>query len=218
MNNLTSLEKSVFQLEWPEFYGRVRTAETPEIFKTRLRVIRSIRDLFSSVSHFGDLDRSDRRKIGGLEKTPEVDYGWFGGMWSAGTFKSVINQNNPNLSAALDKVPLQGDITKLTLLAFVREFKKAFPRGGGGISGATRLLAMKRPDVFVCISMRNRDPLCDELQVAKGTGLDDYWERFVEPIMKAPWWNAAMPSSADEQDVWKARAVFLDSLFRREEM
>lgn len=209
-------EKPVLGLTWAEFYDRVRTSETPEVFQNRLTVINTARDLFSSVSHFCDLDRSDRRKIGGFRRPSEVGYGMFGGLGGGGTFQSVVNQNNPNLSAALDKVPLQGEITKLTYLAFVCEFKNASPSGGGGISAATRLLAMKRPDSFVRISERNRELFCEDFQIAKGTGLDNYWERVIDPIMKSPWWNSAMPDTGDEQEVWKARAAFLDAIFRRE--
>src|SRR3546814_2375731 len=51
------------------------------------------------------------------------------------------------------------------------------------LAPATRLLAMKRPDVFVCVNGGNTKGLAVALTFAPTTiDLKNYWERVIEPI------------------------------------
>ncbi len=42
------------------------------------------------------------------EHVESVDWAWFGSMRGSGVFQSRIAENDPHLSAALDRVPASG--------------------------------------------------------------------------------------------------------------
>jgi hypothetical protein len=87
-------------------------------------------------------------------------------MVAAGRFKRAIKKNDPNLSQALDLIPAKGDISREDYLKYTDQFLKAFPNGGGGIATATRLLAMKRPDAFVCLDSASRERMCNAFEIS----------------------------------------------------
>lgn len=130
--------------------------------------------------------------------------------------KNLVNNAPAGLSAALDNIPLVGEITQAQYDAFVVEFRTAFQGKAhqGGCAVASRLLAVKRPDVFVAVNSQNRRGLCEALVVAHSTlDLDNFWERIVEPVRMSPWWLASRPKGGVEARLWDCRAAMLDSLY-----
>ena len=144
---------------WDAYYQKVKN-EKPTAWghsmNQRLKVIETARQLFADHEHFNQIDRDGRRKIGGLMVEDGVDYRFFGSMVGSGMFKKAINNNDENLSVALDLIPAAGSISREMYLNYIEAYKKAFPKGRHGIATATRLLAMKRPDTFVCFDKLNR--------------------------------------------------------------
>ena len=142
-------------------------------------------------------------------------------MRGAGVFKIRVSDKTKGgdtdkyLSAALDCIPPLGVVTQDDYERFVVRFRKAFIGAArqGQIASASRLLAMKRPDYFVCIDKENRLALSQDLGVA-ASALDfgTYWERVVEPVMTATWWQSLRPSGA-EGHIWDGRAAMLDALY-----
>jgi hypothetical protein len=123
------------------------------------------------------MDLNERKEIAGLSPTS----GEFGNMVAAGKFKLAIRENDLHLTNALNLIPLNGPVSRMQYLKYIEEFKKAFPRGGGGIATATRLLAMKRPDIFVCINGGNRKRLCLAFGARADLGLEQYWDTIIAP-------------------------------------
>jgi hypothetical protein len=148
----------------------------------------------------------------------ETDYQLFGSMGANGKFANVV-LNSPNkLSKALDAIPSSGFVSKSDYERFVSDFEGAVEQGNGGHSGgtgtATRLLAMKRPDTFVCLNNANRKDLCEHFGVAPSTTkLENYWERIILPIMQTEWWGSPMPDDEIEARIWRGRAALLDVVY-----
>jgi hypothetical protein len=226
---IAGLELSYLKtMSWPESYGMIesetdlRRVHWPDrclLLKSRLAVIRVLRKLFASHPHFKDIDELGRQQIAGVHKgmVDDIDFGWFGNMGGAGRFRGAISRNDPNLSLALDCIPATGVITQKDYLNYINHFLKALPIGGK-IGTATRLLAMKRPDTFVCIAEANREGLCRAFGISPITPstpnwADKYWHSIIEQIMTSTWWKSPAPGDGVEREVWEARAAFLDSLF-----
>ena len=176
----------------------------------RLQVLREIRQLFEQESHFCDLDYEARRKIAGLVKNANPDVLLFGSMQFVGFFKKAIKDNNEEISLALDDIPLDGDISLDHFRRFTDRFLTAFRHSGMAL--ASRLLAMKRPDTFVCVNNQNREGLIQAFRINLSRDAKAYWD-LIEKIQACTWWNAPPPAENDERKVWSARAAFLDSLF-----
>ena len=151
----------------------------------------------------------------GLEK---YQIGWFGSMQGSGSFTNLIANQDEDIAKAVDAIPSRGLVTKADYDEFCELFTDAFANSArvGRHPTATRLLAMKRPDVFVCVNNGNTANLADALSFAPSTlGLDNYWERVVEPIKMADWYNSKRPSGK-QAEAWDCRAALVDAIYYEE--
>jgi hypothetical protein len=94
----------------------------------------------------------DRKLVAGTlgrkkSQQPSVDYGLFGSMCVSGTFANLVIVAPASLSDALDFIPLMGAVTQDDYDHYCKAFIAAFDQNGR----AARLLAIKRPNAFVCI-------------------------------------------------------------------
>jgi hypothetical protein len=136
-------------------------------------------------------------------------------MNAAGSFAKLIGRRTAALAHALDGIPLRGEVSEGDFDRYIEAFTKAFARSSrtGRVAPATRLLAMKRPDVFVCVNGGNRGNLAKALAYAPTTlSLDNYWERVIEPMRQAPWYNAPSPGRRNVE-LWNARAAMIDAIY-----
>ena len=211
--SLSGQSGDLVSLSWPDFFARVRAEQHPPghpLMQERLQVLHEIRQLFAQTVHFRDLDYAGRRKIAGLVKNANPDFLLFGSMQAVGLFKQAIKDNNEGISLALDEIPLDGDISRDQFQRFTDRFLKAFKRSGMAL--ASRLLAMKRPDTFICVNNENREGLFQAFRLSPSRDADAYWD-LIERVRACTWWKAPPPAAGDEREVWKARAAFLDALF-----
>jgi hypothetical protein len=200
-------------LSWPDFFARVRAEQYPPehpLMKERLQVLREIRQLFAQTMHFCDIDYPGRRKIAGLVKNANPNFLLFGSMQPVGYFKQAVRDNNEGISLALDEIPLDGELSRDHYQRFTDRFLKAFERSGMAL--ASRLLAMKRPDTFVCVNKENREGLFRAFRLSPSRDAGAYWD-LIEKVRACTWWKVPPPAAPDEREVWRARAAFLDALF-----
>ncbi|WP_237225510.1 phospholipase D family protein [Rubinisphaera sp. JC750] len=204
------LDVPLFVEDWDDYFNSVKE-DQEHTTAGRLVVLENSRKLFSEHLHFGDMVDENRKRIAGFGSEPDVDWGWFGSMRGHGLFMQAVNQNSTDISDALDQIPLTGLVSQEHFDEYVSRFQKSFDKSG--IATATRLLAMKRPDYFVCLDSKNRDKLCEAFDIPKSVDLDDYWEKVIQRITDSNWWNAPEPKDDLEKRVWKCRAAFLDVRF-----
>ena len=130
-------------------------------------------------------------------------------------FKKAINENNIHISNALDTIPLEGKITKNNYDEFVLEFKKALPQFKNPIGTFSRLLAMKRPDYFVCVDSKNMILLCKEFGLKKSEiSYETYWDDIILRIQDSIWYNSSKPHKGSKNiKIHEFRSAFLDCLY-----
>jgi hypothetical protein len=212
-NRKLSVDIPLLGMHWDVFVSRVR-AEQNHRLCDRLDILSAARTLFRSVRRFADMELDDRRRIGGYAPMEVHDWGLFGSMRPARQFKSVITSNNGYISDALDCIPLDGMVTRDEFNDYIKVFRGAFPNGGGGIAGATRLLCMKRPDMFVCLDRKNQAALRREFGSPKGNmTCERYWDEIIDRVREADWWNSPRPSDQERQAIWRGRTALLDGLY-----
>ena len=205
---------------WDEFIDDVYL-EGSEIIKIRIRVIEIAKGLFAQVNHFKELDDNERKFIAGLPTTlkhsiPGAEHwAFFGSMKGAGMFSKLINDNSELISNALDEIPLNGTITKTHYDRFLEYYKLAFP--GNYLATSTRLLAMKRPDVFICYDNKNNNALCKDFVITRnGMNHERYWNEIILRISDSNWYQKPNPRNEIEKKICLARSAFLDSLYYKE--
>ena len=204
-------EIPVLNMTWKQFIDKIKS-EDPDGLDRRLKVIENAQSLFRSINHFHELGEGERKFIGGAKTDYNPDWGWFGSMIGRGDYVHEIIVNNLTISLALDQIPLNGQITRMHYNNFVKHFSTIFP--GNYIGVASRLLAMKRPDVFYCLTSKNQRLLCKNFNVKKSEiNYVGYWEHIIERIYDSEWWRNPIVASKEEQQISNARAAFLDAIY-----
>ena len=140
------------------------------------------------------MSQHERKAVAGTygRKEPQLDdleWAWFKTMFGQGDFKNLVNESPGLLSQSLQNIPLDGDVSESQFDKFVRHFDLAFKGKAhkGGIATASRLLAMKRPDVFVGLNNANLVEISEAFGTASATlNLGTYWERVVIPMQNSP--------------------------------
>lgn len=209
-------------MSWKDFVARAR-ADPYHDFKKRMKLLRAIQQMFASTSSLGDLLVTEWKGIAGVLGNVEainanfddVEWGWFGSMGGAGTFAELIGLKDRSLAKALDSIPKRGNVTEAQFDDYCYGFTEAFSESSrtARLPPATRLLAMKRPDFFVCVNGGNRRNLAGALAFAPTTlSLENYWKHVIEPIQQAPWFNAPRPA-AKNRELWDARVAMLDAIY-----
>jgi len=198
---------------WPEFIQlilarkrRKRIVQGTEDEPGYLQTAERCRVFFAQYGRLAKMPVVERQFVGGTTR----DGGWFGSMKGAGYFKQRLNDDPASLDAALDHIPERGVVNKRTFDAFAGRYQ--WKRAGVGT--ASRLLAMKRPDLFICIDSENRPGIAKAFGVPASSLLtfEGYWD-LMQRIWHCPWWRARRPSDELERRVWNARVALLDSLY-----
>jgi HKD family nuclease len=216
-------KRAPHDMSWADYLVQVRSSPHPSahLFKERLGVLTKARALFATGIPYAKWNEDDRKLVAGTlgrkkSQQPGVNYGLFGSMGASGTFANLVIEAPTGLSHALDFIPLMGAVTQDDYDRYCKAFRAAFDQDGrvGGLPTATRLLAMKRPDAFVCIDSANRKDLCENFGVSPSTtNLENYWQRIIEPMHGDPWWRHPQPSNAADAEIWLGRAALLDAIY-----
>ncbi|MBK8205301.1 MAG: phospholipase D family protein [Planctomycetes bacterium] len=155
-----------------------------------------------SFQQFAD---EDRKLIAGW---PNFSSGYFGRMGGAGEFKAITGRRPEVVGEILDRLPLEGDVSLAQAAELLEELNGI---KGCGMGGATRLLCMKRPDLFLPANGASyqRQKLFFGI---KPDNPKKYME-ILATIWRMPWFSPPEPASGLELRVWRARVAMLDALF-----
>lgn len=214
--SLASMATSGQKMTWEAYISQLRSHSKDELDR-RLSAIQLAQKLMKKSEHFHQIAEDDRKFIAGLPNqsvysVANADWGYFGSMKPSLKFKKQIRLNNNLISSALDFIPHIGPVTHDHFVRFTELFRRVC--GNESISSASRLLAMKRPDVFFCITNKNRDDMFADFGIKKGKmNYNRYWSDVILEIQKSAWWNSKPGSSQFEKDIFNARVAFLDALY-----
>lgn len=207
--------------DWPTFVDRVRSDPIHNV-EGRVAIMDQARVWFSLMPHFAGMTEGQRKAIAGTyarnegkpPEVPDLDWAWFGSMVGAGVFKGLVKSKPDGLSAAMDIIPRAGVVNEVDFGEFRRRFVDSFEDAarGGGVATASRLLALKRPDYFVCIDSANKSKLSKAIGVRMShLTLDSYWSHVIRPLLCSPWWNSTRPSTNLEGRIWDSRMACIDA-------
>ncbi|CDZ55423.1 phospholipase D family protein [Neorhizobium galegae] len=220
------LNSNLVNMTWDQFARQVRKSRSHNV-NDRLAMLRECQRMFASAKSFDDLTVFQWKAIAGVIGRREkkdagldtFDWGWFGSMAGMGDFNNRVKLKDPWLSDAVDSIPPHGDVTHADFTAYCKSFVRAFDGSTriGGVPTATRLLAMKRPDVFVCVSNPNTEGLSKALSSSKAgirKDFESYWGAVIEPVRQSSWYNAPRSTTKDA-DLWDRRVAMLDAIYYR---
>lgn len=208
-----AITSTVMSMDWSTFFKKITNNKTQGL-ESRIELLESFQEEFSKVKNFKDMNEQTRRAIAGIKSVAFPNWAHFGSMVGAGVYSNAIINNSIAISDALNEIPLTGLVTRDNYSAYVERYKTAFSNGRYGIATATRLLAMKRPDQFICVDNANLTMLAKDIGFIKHKlDYERYWDEIIERIMDTPWWIASPPLNKKERQVWKVRVALLDVIF-----
>jgi len=202
----------ILNWSWKKYVDEIKIKDK-HLLNDRIKLLKNVNTFFSNHKHFKNMSIDERRKIAGTERNIiDVDWALFGRMTNWG-FSKKINDNDSNISEALDQIPVKGKVTREDYFRFIDFFKKAFlnDKRKGKIT-AYRLLAMKRPDIFICLTNKNEKELKKRFVIKGEITFERYWDEIIERIFEADWYNEPQPTNTYELNIWKGRSAFLDSI------
>jgi hypothetical protein len=200
-------------LDWNHFIKKIKK-EHNHTLKDRLEMLATARELFTDTEHFSDFTLEQRCFIAGIPhsyRNEKFDkWPCFGSMKGHGVYKNRIINNDLYISQALDEIPLFGEITEEHFNRYKERFKEVFK--GNSIASFSRLLAMKRPDIFYCITSANKKAFCKGYSVTYShINYETYWELILFKIINSEWWLHPKPKSNTESQISNTRAAFIDA-------
>ncbi len=160
---------------------------------------------FSAEPSYARMPEDDRKLIAGWgDRTA----GYYGRMQGAGYFKNLTRERPAEIGKHLDKIPLTGPVSipqARSYLSGVMGVK------GVALGTATRLLCMKRPDLFL---PANNASLVNIKRVFGTTpSTVEKYLALVERIWLFPWFSAPKPKDPTSARIWRARVALLDAIF-----
>lgn len=219
---ITGTERTPHGMGWSDFVKQVLAKREPSVHDF-LAALDGVGQIFERRGSFVSMSLDEQKLIAGTAGPKKslrgnIDFQLFGSMGGNGSFASVVINASDELSLALDEIPALGPVSESDFKRFIQRFAKAFVKTNaehqGGLPTATRLLAMKRPDVFVCINAANKQDLCAHFGVAPSTtGIENYWKRIISPMMQTDWWQSSKPTDPLEEKIWNGRAALLDVIY-----
>jgi hypothetical protein len=196
-------------LDWPQFAKRIKTAIAKWQYENLgyLPTTNRCQELFRRYRRLSNMPLDGRKFIGGLANEAK----WFGGMNANGCFMHELITSPEHLDKALDKIPSTGPVSRAQYESFVKAYTRVCP----GVGTASRLLAMKRPDLFLCLNNANRSGLAELFGLPRNRlrKFDGYWD-LVCLIWQCPWWQVdRQPKNKGDKAIWNARVALLDSFY-----
>ena len=208
------LSTNILTYSWDKYF-KIIQQDKNQLFKDRLDLLDYVKEFFQNNANFLSIDSENRKLISGLPNnakgSQELDYGLFGSTKSDRKFYKKINTGNPKIAQAIDLIPLIGEVIKHDFLEYNRIFQQAGYKNPIGV--ATRLLTMKRPDLFFCFNGANKEKICAELGLPKNLNAERYWDEILLHIYDTAWFNSSRPQNTIEQQAWNGRVALIDCIY-----
>lgn len=208
------LSTNILTYSWDKYF-KIIQQDKNQSFKDRLDLLDYVKEFFQNNANFLSIDSEFRKLISGLPNNARIgknlDYSWFGSTKSDRKFYEKINTGNPKIAQAIDLIPLIGEVSKHDFLEYNRIFQQAGYKNPIGV--ATRLLTMKRPDLFFCFNGANKEKICAELGLPKNLNAERYWDEILLRIYDTAWFNSSRPQDTIEQKAWDGRVALIDCIY-----
>lgn len=222
-------KSSILSLSWEEYYSLL--LEKGNHLDDRLNLLVKAQEYFNQ-NTFENMTEEQRKNIAGANEKKDGINDWrlFGRM-PIPRFIARLNSIDSQLkyiSNSIDMIPSLGKITKKDYENFLYYFKasdndfidldKVYKKAGWGygISPISRILSIKRPDDFFCLTSANQPKLLKNFGINKQIKTKDYeryWEEIIESVRESPWYNSDKPTNKKELLFWNTKVAMMDALF-----
>jgi len=203
--------RGLLDMTWAQFIGHIN--QEPDISDGISILDRSVKAFREHPRYDKNLDLEIRKNVAGWNDAVDGDGGWFGSMRAAGHFKSLCASSPEKLGKHLDQIPTAGNVPDSALRKYLDGILAV---KYVGLSGATRLLLSKRPDLFLCVNKANVDWLVENtgitIQLTKTASATDQYVELLNYLRQCPWYRSPRPKNNWESRLWDGRMALVDRL------
>lgn len=170
----------------------------------------------------------ERNLIGGISdsktfKEYQLDTELLGGMGSFAAFKKILKNDPAGIQKLLKIIPANGKIDGWHYMQFTDGYKQLFEANGtkqAPLFPATRLLAMKRPDQFVCISPDTDTSFYQTFAIKplKKQDFTRYWDEIILTLQKTAWFKQDLPMDPSQLAIYRARVCLLERILNQPDL
>ena len=207
---------------WSEYENELESLGPKRNLDERIRILKLSQAALKQGSQFGDLPQTKRYMIAGnatsaIKDEFGVDAGLFGSMKGAGIFVGLVNQTPELFNRFFQAIPTLGVISRERYLEIVAVFKACLDEANidkNYLVPFTRLMSMKRPDQFLCITGRNERlfRLIFEAPALNGD-YERYWDDYLSPLYALPWNGDDNRLDQKKSVYWGFRVALMDVFF-----
>lgn len=129
----------------------IRVFDAPD--SSYLQEAEACRAAFAAQPAFAKMPVASRKLVAGWGAETS---GYFGRMTGAGYFKQVVLEKPATIGAYLDRLPLSGTVSRVLAEDVLKGLMGV---NGVALGAATRLLTVKRPDLFLTVNNANKERL-----------------------------------------------------------
>ncbi len=225
-------EAPYIDLKWGEVSEIIQQID----FVDRSGMLNDIQEIFKKLDDsnikFENLELDERRMIIGNSKDVNNKYRAFGGLASGGKAQQILlNQDDPkntelrSIIEELDKIELlnEDNMCHPVSETIVRNIvKTVMGIEGCGISTVTRLLAVKRPDLFLCVNDGNQNSIKElfGFRISGKYEIDKYI-KLLKMIYNTDYFNHKLTKEEKQDEalvtISKYRVALLDSYLLQDE-
>jgi hypothetical protein len=210
----TSRRPRTLDLEWDDYYRWIAEQERRMLANgweihvfdheegSFLQEAEVCAKAFRRYESFASMPLETRKHVSGVGRS----WRYFGSMEGAGGFRNLVNESPRTIADHLDAIPREGNVTRGQAEAYLNAMLE-IPRINLG--AATRLLAVKRPDLFLAVNKGNRTRIQQVFGTAPSTTTG--YLHLHDQLWSNPWASAAKPSERDQRRAWAARVALLDA-------
>jgi hypothetical protein len=201
------------RMSWHRYYSVLLSQEdrTPviRIFQDHpsyQRELDNTLDIFMRHPRFSEIPPEERRILMGLRGKSS---GLIGSMDAARDAKEIVKTTPATIGRYLDLIPMDGDVP----IALVEEVVRGLLAiKGVKLAVATRLLTVKRPDIFVSVNNGSKPKL---KRVMGGGALlkAEHYVDLLKLIWATDWYRSPAPVDAQQRSAWQRRVGLLDAIF-----
>jgi hypothetical protein len=164
----------------------------------------SCRIAFAGHPDFAAMPLDERQLVSGWGRRSS---GYFGRMTGAGYFKQLVSDQPTAIARHLDRVPLSGAVSEADV---ARYFEGMLAIRGVSLATGSRLLCVKRPDLFLPFNGANKRRI-REVFGPVPEKLAGYLDLHLR-IWSLRWIDSVPPTETSQLRVWTARVALLDAL------
>jgi hypothetical protein len=227
------INKLIKDMNWDEYYFLIK--DKGNHLEDRIKLLEKANQYFNN-NTFALMSEFERKSIAGGIKNKDGIGDWmlFGRMPIPRFLGRLVKSDSEliNISNSLDFINLDEQINENTYNDFLYYFKcsdkdfrdidsKYKKAGWGyGVSPLSRLIAIKRPDQFFCLTKANEQEVIKnfeiEKEILKEKSYDRYWNEIIQKVRKTKWYNSPKPTNMQELEIWNVRVAIMDAIFYAE--